>query len=69
MRMPLHDLAAGLQGCVVERVGELAEAAPDGGNETALLQRAAGREAAAARRPSQLGPEAEGLSGIEPRAV
>ena len=50
MPMALDHPGAGLQRDVVERVGELAEAAADGTDETTLLQHTAGDIAAPAAR-------------------
>ena len=59
MTMALDDFGAGFQCDVVESIGELAEAAADGADETALLQHATRNVAAPAARPADGPPEAE----------
>src|ERR1051325_906908 len=69
MAMPLHDLAAGLQRRVVERVRELAEAATRARHQAALFQHAAVDETAGPSWPAQLPPEAEDRAGGNVGAV
>jgi hypothetical protein len=63
MRMPLDDVAAGLQRDVVKRVRQLTKPPANRRNETAPLQHAADHKAATAARPPDLLPETEQSTG------
>src|SRR5438876_10349929 len=59
MGVALDDLETGGKGRFIERIGELAEAAADAGDEATLAQFATPDEASGLRRAANLAPEAE----------
>ena len=69
MRVPLDDVAAGLQGRLVQRVRQLAQPAADRRHQAPLLQHAADDIAAPAAGAPDLAPEAEDLARRHDDAV
>ncbi len=67
--MALDNVEADIHGRFIERVGQLAQAAADAGDEAALAQFAALDEAATLRRAADLAPEAEQAAGRNLDAV